>query len=247
MLRAGFEKIAVIGYKGIVGGATYVLLQRLGYDPVGIEKGDPMQSAKIYFICVPEKDVPDVVQSIPNSTIISGPLIVIRSSITPGTSKRLSNINDGIHICHLPEFLREAIYIQDSFNPSKVVIGECCNHHGNLLESIFKKLGCKIVRTDTTTSEMVKMASNCYFSTIISYWNNIEECCRMFGISGHEVGMISSLDPRISTYGSRFHQKYGGKCLPKDMKQMIEWMKINHIDSKFFEAVEEVNNRQPEV
>ena len=111
-----------------------------------------------------------------------------------------------------------------------------------MLESLYKPLRVPVVRTDPTTSELAKLASNNYFSTVISYWNTIEEIAKRVGVSGHQVGMIASMDPRISSYGARFHNKYGGRCLPKDAQQLIKFCGDIDYDPVLIKAVEEVNN-----
>ncbi|MFC2059678.1 hypothetical protein ACFLTZ_01115 [Chloroflexota bacterium] len=230
-------KIEVIGHKGVVGNATYELFKRLGYEVKGSDRDEPVRPADIYFICVPEDNIEEAVSQPINH--IHG-LLVVRSSVVPGTCKRLSE-KYGRHICHNPEFAREAIALQDEFNPSRIVVGECCKEHGDLLEELYRPLQRPIVRTDSTTSELVKLTSNNYLSCVISYWNTIEEIARRVGVSGHRVGMIASLDPRISDYGSRLHAKYGGRCLPKDTRQLIEFAESIGYDPILLKAVEEVN------
>ena len=248
-------RLHVIGYKGIVGGATYELFRGLGYDVVGSDKDDPILPADVYFVCVPEGTVAEVVESIKKFAIDAHyttvewakglranwkSLVVIRSSVVPGTCKRLW---DGpTHICHNPEFLREAIAIQDEFSPARIVIGQCCEKHGEVLKNLYRPLRVPIVLTDPTTSELVKLASNNYFSTVISYWNSVEEIAKRVGVSGHQVGMIASMDPRISPYGARFHGKYGGRCLPKDAQQLIKFSESIGYDPILIKVVEEVNN-----
>jgi len=169
-------------------------------------------------------------------------LIVIRSSVAPNTCSALQGKYKR-HICHNPEFLREATALQDEFSPARIVIGECCKEHGDLLEELYKPLQRPIIRTDPTTSELVKLANNVHLNCLISYWNTIEEIAKRAGVSGHQVGMIASLDPRISPYGSRLHQKYGGRCLPKDISHLIEFAKTLGYDPVLLKAIEEVNKQ----
>lgn len=236
------KTIHVVGYKGVVGNATYELFKRLGHKVTGSDKGDLLPPADIYFVCVPEDIVEDLVLHWKDD-VWGRPLIVIRSSVTPGTCVKLTNEIRYLHICHNPEFLREATAVQDEFNPARIVIGQCCHEHGRLLKSLYRPLRVPIVLTDPTTSELVKLASNCYLATIISYWNEIEKLAQKVGVSGHQVGMIASMDPRISSYGARFHNKYGGRCLPKDTVQLIKYYEEElGMDPVLLKAVEEVNN-----
>ena len=72
-------KVEVIGYKGVVGGATYELMKRLGYEVSGSDKGDEVGRADIYFVCVPEDVVEEVVYHCIRAW--DRPSIVIRSSV----------------------------------------------------------------------------------------------------------------------------------------------------------------------
>jgi len=226
----------VIGYKGVVGGATYRLFKHLGYDVIGADKGDCIELSDVYFICVPEWAVADVMPWIPQSG-----LVVIRSSVPPLTTERLAK-QYLRHICHNPEFLHQAVADIDAHNPDSVVIGECCDFHGAILEALYKPLCCPIVRTQPRISETVKLARNNYGATVISFWNEIETICRAAGINAYHVGMIASFDPIITAKGSRFHGRYGGACLPKDMKQMIRFAHSLNIEPKLLNAVESVND-----
>ncbi|MBU2534478.1 MAG: hypothetical protein KKB37_17195, partial [Alphaproteobacteria bacterium] len=116
-------KLHVIGYKGVVGGVTYELFKRLGYEVTGSDEGNIIKKADIYFICVPEDIVGDIVPGLVDPENLVP--IVIRSSVVPGTCRNLVKLTRYCHICHNPEFLREAIAIQDEFSPSRIVIGQC--------------------------------------------------------------------------------------------------------------------------
>jgi len=234
-------KIEVIGYKGVVGGATYQLFKRLGHAVYGSDKGDAIGPADVYFICVPEGVVQPVVGSLRNAE----GLIVIRSSVPPTTCRTLQSALNR-HICHNPEFLRQAVALQDEMSPDRIVIGECCKEHGDLLEDLYKPMQRPIVRTDPTTSELAKLASNVCLSCIITYWNTIEGIAERIGISGHEVGMIASLDHRIPDYGARLHGKYGGMCFPKDAKQLIAFAERVGYYPILLRAMESVNNKLEE-
>ena len=59
--------------------------------------------------------------------------------------------------------------------------------------------------------------------------------------------MIASLDPRISQYGARMHNKYGGKCLPKDIRHLIEFSQKIGYEPILLKAVEQVNEQMKEV
>lgn len=234
-------RLVVIGSKGIVGGATYELLTRLGHEVTGVDKGDripePIPGTDVAFVCVPEDSVQDVFNEMPRLY----DLAVLRSSVMPGVSDALQR-HHKIHVTHNPEFLREATAVLDELNPERIVLGVCCNDHAELLKAIYKPLQRPIITTTRRTSELVKLATNAYLATLISFWNEIEGIASRIKVSGHEVGMIASTDSRIVSYGSRAHHKYGGKCLPKDIRQLIVRAESLGLEPNLLRAVEEVND-----
>lgn len=227
--------ISVIGYKGIVGGATFQLFKNLGYDVIGSDKGEMIPKADVYFVCVPEGNVEEVVKVLPDT------LIVIRSSVKPLTTEKLAS-KYSRHISHNPEFLHQAVALIDAHNPDSIVIGECCKEHGEIIENLYKPLCCTIVRTEPRISEIVKLVRNNYGSCVISFWNEIDAICQKAEINGHQVGMIASLDPIICAKGSRLHKKYEGACLPKDIDQMIEFSIEFHHEPILLKSVKRIND-----
>lgn len=246
-------KIEVIG-AGVVGMAVADGFRRFGHKIVlvdideakvadlkeeGWNASTKPAEAKVHFICVPEKCVENVVK---NLEWTEG-LIVIKSSVEPGTSKRLANRYDK-HICSSPEFLKASTALWDFLNPERIVIGECCSMVGDLLESLYKPFRVPIVRVDPTTAEMVKMATNAYLASQISFWNSIHEICEKAGVNSHEVGNICALDHRISRHGASQHgQAYSGFCLPKDLQNLITYSETVGYDPVLLKAVKEVNDR----
>lgn len=244
-------RIQIIG-AGTVGYATGEGFDRLGHEVIfhdvdeslldkladkGYNTSDSLTSGEVNFICVPEWEVENVIKDL---EAVSG-LAVIRSTVKPGTTKHLME-EYGHHIVHNPEFLREASADWDFMNPDRVVIGECCKKHGDLIEELYKPLRTPIIRVNPTTSEMVKLASNAHLSTLISFWNEIHLLCEKLGINSHKVGMISSMDHRISRYGASMHGKpFGGFCLPKDLQQLIDISDKLNVSPKLLNAVKEIN------
>ena len=247
-------KIQVIG-AGIVGRATGEALSRFGHSIIyfdidkerihelqmkGFEVSEkPVSQADIHFICTPEGVVEKVVDQLAK---FDG-LIVIRSSVLPGTTKSLVE-KYGRHISHNPEFLRAAMASWDSLNPDRVVIGGCCENHGDILETLYKPLRAPIVRVDPTTSEMIKLASNANLSAYISFWNEIHKICGIIGVNSHVVGKVLSMDRRISEYGASMHGKaFGGACLPKDLDHLIEFSEEKGYTPELLKAIKNLNER----
>lgn len=251
-------KIQVIGL-GVVGAAQADLMHTLGYEvfgydpyyhPVSLREKvkfveTPITDADITFICAPETIVDDIVQMLFDKK--SQGLIVTKSTVPIGTSKRLSE-KYGIHIANNPEFLREEHVIFDVYHPGRILIGECCPAHGKMLSNLYAPLHIETFIASQIETETVKIVSNTLKAYMISFWNNIAELCEIIDISTKKVSTL--LDPEKTLYvwgdwggGAKFFgEPYGGKCLPKDLKQLIDILQSNNIDSTIFTAIEEYNN-----
>ena len=244
--------VGVIGY-GVVGGATAELLRRLGHRVLvrdnsaaaadrakadGFDRLEPETELEVVFLCVPEAEVPGTV-----TTISGGPVTVVRSTVPPGTTDRLSE-ELGRSLVHMPEFLKEATALWDVLNPNFVLIGSHDHEHAATVARIFEPLLVPVVVVPPATSEMVKLALNSYLHTLISFWNEIHLICQGTGISSHQVGRLCSQDPRVATYGANMHEKpAGGRCLPKDIAQLIAFSEGRGYEPQLLNAVREVNHR----
>ena len=245
-------RIQILGC-GVVGMATADGLRRFGHDLILVDVDEEKvaklgeegwdacvksRDAEIHFVCVPEGRVEEVIGNLGR---VHG-LIVVRSSVEPGTCKALSE-KYLRHICSNPEFLKAATALWDFLNPDKIVIGECCEEHGDLLESLYEPLRAPIVRVDSATAEMVKMATNAYLATQISFWNTVHSICGKAGVNSHVVGKVCALDSRITIYGASQHgRSYGGYCLPKDLDHLMEYSEAVGYDPLLLRAVKEVND-----
>jgi UDPglucose 6-dehydrogenase len=240
--------IQIVGY-GVVGKAQGECLKHLGHniypvDPVTNPQNQIVNNVDITFICAPEKTVPNIVAHLTN--INHTGLIVIKSTVPTGTTKKLSEQHN-IHICHNPEFLRENLAVQDTLNPSRIVIGACCQQHANQLKQLYQPLNKPIYISDPTTTETAKLVANCQRAVMISFWNELSKLCEVSGANIKDVADISDPAKVIGEYeggkwGTRFFGKaYGGKCLPKDMKQLITVFQDNNLKAPVLEATEQTN------
>ena len=213
-------RIGIIGL-GVVGRATLTGFRCFGYDVWGYDKDsqktecDEIQDADIYFVCTPEQAVEDVISQLAGFVTS---LIVVRSTTPPGTIAKLQQKFER-HICHNPEFLRERNALDDFMFPDRIVIGECCKEHGDILAFLYEHFHAPIIRVTPTISETIKIVTNAWLYTQIEFWNEVKEKCEALGIPPQVVANAVTMDPRISNYGSKMiGNKPGGKCLPKDFR-----------------------------
>ncbi len=251
-------RVLIIG-GGVVGFATGDGFQRFGHDVVfhdtdsnrleelrleGFHTIDRLsgENADVFFICTQESAVADVDNNLPYTK----KLVVIRSTVLPGTTKMLREKTNGGHIAVNPEFLDQATAIHDFLNPHRIVYNACCQKHQELLEELYQLFRAPIACVDDpTVAEMVKYAANLFFTTNISYWNEINNVCRKLNINSHVVGRIVAMDPRIPSHGSSQHGKpFGGRCLPRNIRQFIAFCEQLGYDPILLKAVEQVNKNK---
>ena len=180
--------------------------------------------------------------------------IVVKSTVIPTTTssiikpilKKLKNI---IVIVN-PEFLREGNALNDLFKPHLIVIGESNKNDSDILEKYYKLFYTKlpeVLKTDTTTAEMIKYSNNAFLATKISFINSIANICQNLPqVDVNKIAYAIGTDPRIGPQFLKAGPGFGGSCLPKDLSALIEFSnkfgKINNL----LKAVKEVNELQPE-
>src|SRR5206468_4870698 len=121
-----------------------------------------------------------------------------------------------------PEFLREGTALKDFMEPDRVLIGIESGDEwaGEAVAAVYEPLGAPIVRTDIASAEMVKLASNAFLATKISFINEIANVSEELGADVTEVARGMGLDERIGTQFLRAGIGYGGSCFPKDVSAL---------------------------
>lgn len=232
-------KIQIIG-AGIVGKAFGKTLKSLGYEVYlkDLDSGVFKKEADIFFICTREEDVYLVLKEyFPED--FKKP-IVIRSTLTPGDYSFIKTCFPKLHLSTNPEFLRQKTAEEDSLHPEFQVIGECCSEHGKLIFEILRSLNCPIVRTKPEKALMIKLAHNAFLTTLISFWNEIAKISPE--LDPQFIAQACSMSKRIPEYGTKVvNSPFAGKCLPKDLDQLIAYASNKGINPVLLKAVKEIN------
>jgi UDPglucose 6-dehydrogenase len=196
-----------------------------------------------------------VVDSIPASTEHA---LVMKSTVPCGTGAAIRRVlsecgKDGLVYVSCPEFLKEGSAVQDFMSPDRVVVGDDGHWAGEatvqlyqpLLDAAYGGRGTgELVRTDVASAEMVKLASNAFLATKISFINEIANVCEQTGADVVEVARGMGLDERI---GPKFLQAgigYGGSCFPKDVDALKQLAGNSGYHFQLLTAVIEVNELQ---
>lgn len=174
-------------------------------------------------------------------------IVVIKSTVTPGTTARLAGEYPRTRFAFNPEFLTEANYLEDFLNADRTVIGASDDVTRRQLGALYRNRfpHSRIVLTDSTSAEMVKLAANAMLAAKVSMANQLYDYCLKLGISWGEVGSMVGLDTRIGPnhIGVTSERGWGGKCFPKDMDNLIADMKSRGVDAGIFEEVRDYNDR----
>jgi UDPglucose 6-dehydrogenase len=175
--------------------------------------------------------------------------LVMKSTVPVGTGRAIKRMfagqgKDGFRYVSCPEFLKEGTAVADFLNPDRVVIGDDGDWAGGAVADLYAPLGAPLVRTDIASAEMVKLASNAFLATKISFINEIANVCEETGADVIEVAKGMGLDDRI---GNKFLQAglgFGGSCFPKDVTALKQLAGNSGYHFQLLNAVIEVNELQ---
>ena len=255
-------KVGIIGL-GFVGGSVHYWFEHelgnkvelLSYDKhKNIGSVKEINKADIIFICVPTPFYEDaggyddsaIVESL---NVLSSPkIVVIKSTILPGSTEKYQKNFPKHKILFNPEFLVAKTAVQDFLKPTRQIIGYT-NESKNCSQLILDILPpAPFVRTmPATEAEMVKYFGNTFLPIKVIFANQIYDMCEKLGIDYNAVKEAAAVDPRIGpSHLDIFfdgYRGYGGACFPKDMKAFIGLAKKIGVELDLLEKANEINNK----
>ena len=181
-------------------------------------------------------------------------LIVIKSTVPVGTSKKIKKIlekklqKNQFDVASNPEFLSEGSAIEDFIRPSRVVIGVESKKAEKLLKNLYRPLyltKTPIITTTIETAEIIKYASNSFLATKITFINEVANLCEKVGANIQDVSKAMGLDERIGSKFLHVGPGYGGSCFPKDVKAFAVTGKKYRTKMSIIEAVSNSNLQRP--
>ena len=176
------------------------------------------------------------------------PIVVIKSTVPPGTCDTFGNTYDTLNIVFSPEFLTEVNSIDDFKNQSRIILGGP-RPYTTQVKTMFRKAfpHIPIIKTGYKTAEMVKYFTNNFLATKVSFANEMYEVCKELGIDYDKVTEYALYDQRIgrshlAVPGPDGDFGYGGHCFPKDLDAIIYLAEKNGLDLIMLKATKQKNN-----
>lgn len=261
-------KVGIVG-QGFVGSAIREGLSKfhsvMTYDvdhsrSMAVSLSQVVDNSEIIFVCLPtpmkksgqcdirilEGSICEI-NDLADSSSKNKKVVVIKSTVPPGTTDMLNEKYQNIKIVFSPEFLTEANSYDDFKNQTRIIIG---GDGAKKVKQMFRKPfpNIPIVVTKANTAEMVKYFINCFLSSKVTFANQMYDVCDQLGIDYDKVTEYALLDKRIggshlAVPGPDGDRGYGGHCFPKDMAAMIYAAKEVGVDTSLLESVMNSNNK----
>ncbi len=246
-----YYNIGVVG-NGFVGSAV-----QFGFSPstgcdyeVRVYDKDPSKSvdsieetvneSEFIFLSVPtpsNKDgsmnldiVEQALQDISDVNKYQGNIVLLRSTVTPGTTRKLQDKYPNLRIVFNPEFLTERNAKYDFINQARIIIGGdevYSKQVGDLYRLRFGE-SQPIIETNWETAELIKYMSNCFFTTKISFMNEMYQIAEKCGVDWGVAldgffrdGRVGHSHMNVPGPDGKFG--FGGSCFPKDIQAMINF------------------------
>ncbi len=253
----GFVGQAVAnGFQTASGGKDTILWYDKFKDGESLEK--VIKNSEFIFVCLPtpmkqdesgielsifEEMIPQIAKLTDNTDRV----VIIKSTVIPGTTVKFEKKFPKTKFCFNPEFLTEANYLEDFLNAERTVIGANNDLTLRRVAVIVKQRfpNTQLFLTDPTTAETVKYFSNAYLSLKVTFANYFYDYCQKLGIKYEEVKKMAAADHRIGDYHLEVttQRGFGGKCFPKDLVALIGEMKKMGVETSLLDSMWEYNKK----
>lgn len=228
-----------------------------------LKLGVSSDSYKCIFICVGtpsltngQIDLSQILAAVDDAARLSDPdgIIVIKSTVLPGTTDGIQQSRPDISLAMVPEFLREGSAVADALYPDRIIYGVKSQPNAEILSGILNpSKTAKEIITNPSTAEMSKYISNSFFAILITfanYWDEIAksnptidselaleslQLDRRFDASDRELEFFRYLVPGIG---------FGGSCFPKDLRAMASFGPVSNMQTNLFESILQINGEK---
>ena len=261
-------RISVVGL-GFVGKAIYDVFKELGCDTYGydivleISKNsfEECLQSNIIFLALPTpynsstksfelSYIKETLQQLRNSNYKG--VVVLKSTLVPGSTLSLIEEFKSLTIIHNPEFLKAKSAKTDFRNQSQIILGYESQHKKSVevVKSFYQHYfpNTKISLCKTQESESIKIFLNSFYAVKIQYFNELYLTCQKVGMDFSSITQMMINNNRVNPSdtnvpGPDGKLSYGGYCYPKDTNALNEFMKKNNIPNEVLNAcIQERNN-----
>jgi UDPglucose 6-dehydrogenase len=254
--KNGHPRIGIMGL-GVVGSAVRGYFEAQGhrprlYDPyLALGSRQEINKARVIFVCVPTPyrehggfDPSAVEEAI--ALLKPEKIVVIKSTVLPGTTDALQRRHPDQRVLFNPEFLREATAYEDFFRPDRQIVG-CTDLSwpvaGEVMALLPKAPFMRVVAA--AEAEMSKYVTNAFLAVKVSFANEIYDLCTALGINHEAVRPLVAADARIGpSHLDVFYdgyRGYGGKCLPKDIRSLMDLARAAGVSLRLLRAAHDSN------
>lgn len=250
--------LGIVGV-GYVGGALRQYFKSQKIQPLLYDKFkrrgsvNGINQADVVFICVPTPyhpkrgfDLSAVIDAI--GSLRGSKIVVIKSSVIPGTTALLGRQFPQHKILFNPEFMRESYAYKDMVKPDRQILGYTKKSRAiasQILNLLPKAPYQKIM--PALAAEVVKYMANSFLAMRVVFANEFFDICKKIGADYSLVMQAVGYDPRIGH--SHFdvlhggYRGYGGSCFPKDVNAIIQLASSKKVKTELLNAMREINRR----
>jgi UDPglucose 6-dehydrogenase len=237
-------------------GLDEVLERNRGRISFTLDVREAVEGADFLFVCVGtpptysgDADLSAVWTVIEEVPAAATAILVMKSTVPVGTGEKVRSALDARGLDSVgyvanPEFLAEGSAVKDFTHPDRIVVGAFRPEDGDAVAALYDGLDVATVKTDVASAEMIKLASNAFLTTRISFINEIANVCELVGADVVDVAMGIGLDHRLGPHFLRPGVGWGGSCFGKDVSALKQLAGNSGYHFQLLSAVIEVNELQ---